>query len=288
MYPLTDRSDSRAPLLSARISAGYGARADVLRNVELEIGAGEIVGLAGQSGSGKSTIALAIMRLLHLKGGAVRGEIRFRGCDLLAAPEREMRGIRGREIALVLQNPVSSLNPALRIGTQLSEAWEAHGDAHRGASRTDREACVLDALDAVSLTVDKPFLRRYPGELSVGQAQRVLIAMAILHGPALLIADEVTSALDALTQWEILRLFARLNRELSMAILYISHDLLSIASLCNRVAILHEGEIVEFAPVERIFEYPAHPYTRRLIDAIPGRPGRPFCTVGRAILPAPR
>jgi ABC-type dipeptide/oligopeptide/nickel transport system ATPase component len=250
-----------------RISADYRGRADVLRGVAFEIEAGEIVGLAGQSGSGKSTIALAIMRLLHLKGGAARGEIRFRGGDLLRSTEREMRAIRGREISLVLQNPVSSLNPALRIGTQLSEAWEAHR-----APRFTRETAILDTLHAVSLHVEKPFLRRYPGELSVGQAQRVLIAMAILHRPALLIADEPTSALDALTQSEILRLFARLNRELSMAILYISHDLLSIASLCRRMAILHDGEIVEFAPVGSIFHNPAHPYTRRLIDAIPALP----------------
>jgi ABC-type dipeptide/oligopeptide/nickel transport system ATPase component len=265
---LVSRSIDAAPLLSMRISAGYRGRADVLHDVAFEIEAGEIVGLAGQSGSGKSTIALSIMRLLHLKDGAVRGQILFRGRDLLLCPEREMRAIRGREISLVLQNPVSALNPALRIGTQLSEAWEAHDHAARG----HRESCIMEALYAVSLKVDKPFLRRYPGELSVGQAQRVLIAMAILHRPALLIADEATSALDVLTQAEILRLFARLNRELSMAILYISHDLLSIASLCGRVAILEQGKIVEFGAVERIFQDPAHPYTRRLIEAIPALP----------------
>ena len=269
MYTLpTDRRIATEPLLSARISADYRARAGVLRDAAFEIEVGEIVGLAGQSGSGKSTIALALMGLLHLKGGSLTGHIRFRGRDLLRCPESEMRGIRGREIALVLQNPVSSLNPALRIGTQLSEAWKAH----RHAPHDRRESSILEALDAVSLSVEHGFLRRYPGELSVGQAQRVLIAMAILHRPALLIADEPTSALDALTQAEILRLFARLHRELSMAILYISHDLLSIASLCGRVAILHEGEIVEFAPVEDIFRRPAHPYTQRLIDAIPSSP----------------
>lgn len=266
MYASPTYESIRAePLLSVHVSADYRARAGVLRNVAFEIDVGEIVGLAGQSGSGKSTIALAIMRLLHLKGGTLTGHIRFRGCDLLSCAEREMRRIRGRDIALVLQNPVSSLNPALRIGTQLSEAWEAH----QHAPRDRRERSILDTLEAVSLPPDRAFLRRYPGELSVGQAQRVLIAMAILHRPALLIADEPTSALDALTQSEILRLFARLHRELSMAILYISHDLLSIASLCSRVAILHEGEIVEFAPVEEIFQRPAHSYTRRLIDAIP-------------------
>ncbi|HVN07066.1 MAG TPA: ABC transporter ATP-binding protein [Bryobacteraceae bacterium] len=259
---------SAGPLLSVEISAGYRARPSVLRGVMFDIEPGEIVGLAGQSGSGKSTMALALMRLLHLKGGVVRGRIQFGGRDLMAATERQMQSIRGREMALVLQNPVSSLNPALRISAQLSEAWEAHNHA----SRDRRESYILETLAAVSLNADRQFLRRYPAELSVGQAQRILIAMAILHRPALLIADEATSALDALTQSEILALFSRLSRELSMAILYISHDLLSIASLCHRAAILHAGEIVEFEPVERIFREPAHPYTRRLVDAIPASP----------------
>jgi ABC-type dipeptide/oligopeptide/nickel transport system ATPase component len=236
--------------------------------VKFEIQPGEILGLAGQSGSGKSTIALAILGLLHLKGGRLRGQIRFRGRDLLTTSEKEMRRLRGREIALVLQNPISSLNPAMRVGSQLCEAFAAHNPASSGI----RDAAIRDAFEAVSLPVSEGLLRRYPGELSVGQAQRVLIAMAILHRPALLIADEPTSALDVVTQAEILSLFARLNRELSMAILFISHDLLSMASLADRVAILQQGEIVESAPVRDIFSDPQHPTTRRLIDAIPHPP----------------
>jgi len=195
------------------------------------------------------------------------GEVRFQGRNLMRLREREMREIRGREIGLVLQSPVASLNPALKIGTQLSEAWKAH--TRSDANRTSR---LLGLLESVSLPAEESFLRHYPRQLSVGQAQRVLIAMAIIHRPALLVADEPTSALDVITQSEILELFARLNRELGMAILYISHDLLSIASLCHRIAILNEGEIVECASAQEIFDRPRHPYTRRLIRALPKNP----------------
>ena len=168
---MTETPIDAAPLLSVRISADYRARENVLRGAAFEIEAGEIVGLAGQSGSGKSTIALAIMRLLHFKGGAVRGQILFRGCDLLRATERDMRAIRGREISLVLQNPVSSLNPALRIGTQLSEAWEAHGHAPRAR----REPAILDALDAVRLTPQPRALDGYPVYLARSAVDRLAV-----------------------------------------------------------------------------------------------------------------
>ena len=260
--------ESPRPLLSVSVGADYRSHTGVLHDVNFEIEPGEVLGLAGQSGSGKSTLALAILGLLPLKGGVLRGQIRFRGRNLLVLKEREMRCLRGRAIALVLQNPISSLNPALRIGRQLVEVFEAHDRA----PRVIRDLAIAEALQAVSLPVSHEWLRRYPGELSLGQAQRVLIGMAILHRPALLIADEPTSALDAVTQAEILRLFARLNRERSMAILYISHDLLSMATLAHRVAILHDGQIVECAPVPRIFQHPAHPATRRLIEAIPQSP----------------
>ena len=251
---------------SLDISVDYANKPGVLRSVRFSVQEGEVLGLVGHSGSGKSTIALAVLCLLHLKGGKATGSIVLQGRDLMKVTERKMRTLRGREIGLVLQSPLSSLNPALKVRTQLNEAWRAHGV---GSSEDCRE-CISEALLSVSLPNDENFLSRYPSQLSVGQAQRVLIAMAILHRPALLIADEPTSALDPITQAEILELFARLNRERRMAILYISHDLLSVASLCDRVAILHEGEIVECAAPEDVFTHPVHPYTRRLVGSLRG------------------
>ena len=257
-----------APLLQLRLSADYPQKPGVLRNVALEMQPGEILGLVGQSGSGKSTLALAILKLLSWKGGRVSGEVLFEGRDLMAVEESEMRQFRGRRIGFVLQSPASALNPALRVGTQLTEAWKAHAQEPAGGLTPT----LLSLLQTVSLPADEAFLRRYPAQLSVGQAQRLLIAMAIIHRPALLIADEPTSALDAITQAEILQLFAQLNRELSMGILYISHDLLSVASLCHRIAIFHNGEIVECNSAAQIFQNPAQPYTRRLIQSLPSNP----------------
>jgi peptide/nickel transport system ATP-binding protein len=255
-------------LLSARLSVDYRNKPGVLKDVWLEMCRGEILGLVGQSGSGKSTLALGLLRLLNLKGGSVRGEVLFQGEDLLPKSERELRSIRGREMSIVLQSPLTSLNPMLRIGAQLKEAWRAHANSSEAECLT----AVRAALKSVSLPDDEDFLRRRPSQLSVGQGQRVIIAMAVLHRPALLISDEATSALDTITQSEILRLFTQLNKQMNMAILYISHDLLSVAALCHRIAILHEGEIVECAAPEFIFNSPSHPYTRKLIDALPSRP----------------
>lgn len=254
-----------ARLLQARLTADYPGRPGVLDAVELEIGRGEIVGLVGESGSGKSTIALSILRLLHLKNGMVRGEIQFQGRDLMGLSERQMRAVRGRNIGLVLQSPLSALNPAMRIGRQLLESWRAH---RAGEGQPD----LLELLELVNLPPERAFLERFPRQLSVGQAQRVLIALAILHRPALLLADEPTSALDPVTQGEILKLFSRLNRQLDMSILYISHDLLSVASFCHRISILQQGRIVESGSCEEIFRAPRHSYTRRLLAAIPQVP----------------
>ena len=175
-----------------------------------------------------------------------------------------MRRIRGRDIALVLQSPLASLNPSLRIGSQIREAWRAHCSG----SGQEWKQRALELFDLVSLPAEEGFLERYPRQLSVGQAQRVLIAMAILHRPRLLIADEATSALDAITQSEILALFERLNRELGMAMLFISHDLLAVASLCERIAILQRGKILECGPTAQMFSRPKTEDTRALLQAV--------------------
>src|SRR5580698_5142272 len=200
-------------LLSAHLSVSYAGKA-VLRDVEFEIRRGEVLGLVGQSGSGKSTLAMAILGLLDAKRSRMEGTINFQDCDLLQLSERELRERRGRVLALVLQSPLSSLNPALKIRTQLKEAWRAHASG----SSADCANAIRTSLESVSLPADDEFLRKYPSQMSVGQAQRVLIAMAVMHRPALLVADEATSALDVITQSEILALFRQLNRSTGMAI----------------------------------------------------------------------
>lgn len=258
----------RDSLLSMKLTADYPERAGVLRDLSLDVGRGEILGLVGESGCGKSTLALAILKLLHLKNGKATGYMRFNDRDLMACTQREMRAVRGRQIALVLQSPMSALNPSLRIDAQLGETWKAH----RRTSRSLRNAAVAETLASVSLPHDGTFLRRYPAQLSVGQAQRLLIAMAVLHRPQLLIADEPTSALDIITQAEILELFQNLSRRLGMSILYISHDLPSVATISNRVAVMESGRVVECRETNDLFTDPQSDYTKKLVAALPPDP----------------
>lgn len=252
-------------LLSTQITISYKDKPSVLNGLRLEVQAREILGLVGHSGCGKSSLALAILGLLKMKGGTACGSVLWNGRELLGLKERERRQLRGKEIAFVPQSPMSSLNPALRIGVQLTEAWNLH-------QKTNRQECrdaIRSSLERVSLQATDEFLRRYSSEISVGQAQRVLIAMAILHRPSLLIADEPTSALDAITQAEIRTLFSDLNKNLGMSILFISHDLLFASSLCHRIAILNDGEIVECDTPYNVFFQPAHPFTAKLVSSLP-------------------
>ena len=265
------------PFLELNVTVEYPRRGRVLNQCALRVDAGEIVGLVGSSGSGKSSLALAVLGLLKYRGGSVSGFVRYDGLDLLAQKESRLRRMRGREIALVLQSPASALNPSLTLAAHFREAWRAHAD-HAGSYS---EEPVLASLAEVSLPADAGFLRMYPRQLSVGQAQRVLIALSVLHRPALLVADEPASALDPITNAEVHQLLTRLNRRYSMAVLYISHDLLSVASFCHRVAILHEVQIVENARTRDVFAAPAHPYTRRLVQALGD-----ICRHGGAILRA--
>ena len=269
---------SEQPLLAVDLRVDFPNKPRALSRVCFDVRRGEILGLVGESGSGKSTIALAILKLLGCKDGKTSGRLLFRGRDLLAASESEMRQLRGREIALVLQSPLSSLNPALRIGTQLAESWSAHAKG----TKADLTAAVEKVMQSVGLPYDYDFLGRFPAQISVGQAQRVLIAMAIMHSPALLIADEPTSALDVITQSEIVKLFAELNRNLRSAVLYISHDLVSVAAVCHRLAILHDGEIVECGGVDELLARPAHPYTKQLLACVPWLP-RPAASAPKPV-----
>jgi ABC-type dipeptide/oligopeptide/nickel transport system ATPase component len=237
----------------------------VLRGARIDVYPGEMLGLVGESGSGKSTLALAILRLLGHTGARIAGRVTLLGRELADAPDRDLRAVRGRLVSLVPQSPLAALNPALRIGTQLSEAWRAHSREPWTAGR-ERMAKLLAS---AGLPQDDGFFKRFPAQISVGQAQRVLIAMALLHSPPLLIADEPTSALDAITQREVLDLLVRLAGERRLSVLFISHDLLTVAAICRRLAILYEGEIVECGPVREVLHAPRHPYTKKLIAAVP-------------------
>ncbi len=252
--------------LKFRISAEYSGKT-VLHEVSGRLERGEIASLVGLSGSGKSTLALALLRLLHYRGGAVTGSICLEGRELMGLSEREMRKLRGRAVGYVPQSPAAALNPKLTVGTLLEETWRAH-EGNRPAV-----GFFPQLLESVHLPATAEFRSQKAGSLSTGQGQRLLIALAIMHNPPVLIADEPTSALDVITQARVLKLFEELNRVRGAAILFISHDLLSVGAISHRVDILNEGRIVESGTPEAIFRSPAHPFTKELVAAMPRLPG---------------
>lgn len=250
------------PLLECDFSVTYPSSGAAVRDVRFAIEEGEIFGVAGESGSGKSTIALTIAALARRRGAQVRGTVFFKGRDLTSLPERELRHIRGREIGWVSQSSGSALNPALRLRTHFQEVWRAH---RRDGSW---EAAAAPIIETLRLPASKEFFSLLPSELSIGMAQRVLIALGLLHRPALLIADEPTSALDLATQAELLALFRRLKSESRLAILFISHDLLALMATCDRIAVLKSGEMVELLPASELLAGCRHPYTRELAQSL--------------------
>lgn len=257
---------NETPLLSVRLNASYSDQA-VLRDIQFEMQQGEILGLVGTSGAGKSTLVLSLLGLLPWRGGHTSGEVVFEGRNLLGLPERHLRRLRGRRIAVIPQSPMAALNAAISIQSHFHEAWRAHA----GSAQVGLAARMSELLAEVQLPGGADFLRRRPSQISVGQAQRVLIALALLHEPALIIADEPTSALDPVTQMQIIELLRRFNRTHGVTLLYISHDLVSVLQLSNRIAILSAGSIVETLPVAGLGDA-HHPAAKALLHALPVPP----------------
>jgi len=254
------------PLLEVRnLQVSFDGERPAVDGIDLEVAAGESLGLVGESGSGKSATSLAVLRLLP-PSAQVRGEIRFDGRNLQTLSTEAMRQVRGREIAMIFQEPMTALNPVSPIGAQIAEAVRAH---HPRLARVEVKERVLESLVQVAMPDPARRYDDYPHQFSGGQRQRILIAMAIVNQPRLLIADEPTTALDVTVQAQILRLLADLRERHGLSMLFISHDLAVVAQTADRVAVMQHGHIVEQATVQQIFHQPQHPYTKRLLASAP-------------------
>ena len=253
----------RPSLEIERLNIAFGS-VPAVRDLNLSIAGGEVLGLVGESGSGKSVTSLAIMRLLPVQA-TVTGNIRFSSKELLTAPEENMRSLRGKAMSMIFQEPMTALNPLMRIGDQVAEAVLAH---ERVSQKESRERAIA-ALNEVAIPNPSGRARDYPHQLSGGQRQRVMIAMAIVNRPQLLIADEPTTALDVTVQAQILDLLAQLREKFSLSMLFISHDLGVVSRVSDRVAVMYRGQVVESGSARQVFTAPAHEYTRGLLHAIP-------------------
>lgn len=252
--------------LSTHYVAARGSRVTrAVDGVSLAVDRGETLGIVGESGSGKTTLALSLVRLLPPAARIVGGAIRFEGEDLLAKSGGEMRRIRGKRIAMILQDPMASLNPLFTIGDQVAEPVRVH----EGASRRTAHDRARELLRSVRIPAPETRLGEFPHQMSGGMRQRIVGAIAISCEPRLLIADEPTTSLDLTIQAQYLRLLAELQRRHTLTMIFITHNLGIVARMCDRVAVMYAGRIVEAGPVRAIFDAPAHPYTRALMDSIP-------------------
>jgi oligopeptide/dipeptide ABC transporter ATP-binding protein len=269
-HPEQRKPSAERPLLTVtHLTSGFeqdGRFVPAVIDVSFTVASGETLCLVGESGSGKSLTALSIMRLMEGPGRVVSGQVLFQGRDLLTLGEREIQQVRGAEIGMVFQEPMTALNPVYTIGTQIEETLRIH----RRATRADARQKAIELLATVSVPGPERRVREYPHQLSGGLRQRALIALALACGPALLIADEPTTALDVTIQAQILDLLRDLQTRLGLALLLITHDLGIVAEMADRVAVMYAGRIVEEAPVESLFAAPKHPYTRGLMASMPG------------------
>ena len=260
-----------APVLEIRdLAVEFATREGLVKAVDgvsLSVDRGEVLGIVGESGSGKSVTGLAVLGLIDPPGRIARGSIRLMGEELVGKSEQDLRGLRGRRMAMIFQDPMTTLNPVLRIDTQMIEAITAHEAVSAKAAR----ARAAEALARVGIPSPDERLLAYPHQLSGGMRQRVAIAVALLHGPALLVADEPTTALDVTIQAQILAEVQQLCAETGTALVWITHDLAVVAGLADRLAVMYAGRIVEEGPVDRVLDDPRHPYTAGLLGSAPSR-----------------
>jgi peptide/nickel transport system ATP-binding protein len=258
------------PLLEVRdltiaIQAGRGRMVSIVENISFCLGAREILGLVGESGSGKSMTALAVMGLIDIQGARITGSAKYRGRELIGLPKRDMRRLRGAEIAMIFQDPMTALTPVHTIGWQIDEQLRAH----RPFSHAGARARTVELLGEMGVPDPRHAADRYPHQLSGGLRQRAMIAMALSCNPSLLIADEPTTALDVTVQAQILDLLRRLRTDFGSSVLLITHDMGVVAETCDRTLVLYSGNIAEQGPTASLFARPAHPYTAGLLDSIP-------------------